>query len=324
MRSATRYARPTKNSPRTLKLNISTTMAKLKVALEKLDSLDQINYTHVADEYGISRDTLSRHHKRKQKSRADADREYKYLLPQQQELFLVDYINKLTDRGIPPTTSMVRNFTHELAKKRPSKMWVSRFNKRNSKRLSSGYLKGADLNRTKADNWISYRKYFELVSVPKYLILLVLIFKSWMKRSRSMKFFPRIHTTWMRRDFLLAFFRKCTVYLEGIKKSLGNCLVEGNMEVESGFHSSLVFARILLLYLPSAFIPAKLAMFWIHGLKISCQMSMRAFLRARKLVGQMIRSESCGWRKFLTDALSKKQEMGGIFDFLLLMDTQAM
>jgi len=91
-------------------------MAKLQAALEKLDSLDQINYTHVADEYGISRDTLSRHHKRKQKSRADADREYKYLLPQQQELFLADYINKLTDRGIPPTTSMVRNFTHNVSK----------------------------------------------------------------------------------------------------------------------------------------------------------------------------------------------------------------
>jgi Tc5 transposase DNA-binding domain len=88
----------------------------------------------------------------------------KSLLSKQQQLSLVTYINELCDNGLPPMTSMVRNFAEEIAHQRPGKNWVSRFNNTHNSVLSSGYLTGADQARTKADNWYEYKKYFELVS----------------------------------------------------------------------------------------------------------------------------------------------------------------
>jgi hypothetical protein len=49
--------------------------------------------------------------------------EEEQLLSFQQEADLVEYINKLTKKGLPPTTAMVRNFAEQMASKRPGNSW---------------------------------------------------------------------------------------------------------------------------------------------------------------------------------------------------------
>ena len=60
---------------------------------------------------------------------------------------------------------MVHNFAAEMSGKEPGIHWVHRFQKRHRDELVSVYLKGFDLARKKADNWLEYKKYFELVSI---------------------------------------------------------------------------------------------------------------------------------------------------------------
>ena len=85
------------------------------------------------------------------------------LLTKQQQKNLVSYINKLTERGIPPTHAMIRNFAHDIYGKWPGKNWVYRFVQAHEKDLKSRYLSGADLSRKKADSAYQYYLYFKLV-----------------------------------------------------------------------------------------------------------------------------------------------------------------
>jgi hypothetical protein len=90
-------------------------------------------------------------------------RDHVSLLSAQQQLTLVNEINRLTDQGLPPTCAMVRNFAEDVVKKRPGKNWAYEFVKRHQEVLKSGFLAAADLSRKKADNAYQYTLYFELV-----------------------------------------------------------------------------------------------------------------------------------------------------------------
>ena len=87
----------------------------------------------------------------------------KSLLTPQQEKELVDYINKLSVFGLPPVVLMIRNFAFNISKKTPGKNWPTRFISKYSSKLDSGFLKGFDLSRKKADSLEAYRRYFKLV-----------------------------------------------------------------------------------------------------------------------------------------------------------------
>lgn len=139
-------------------------MESLEAALDSLKLSESVNYAKTAKEHKVDANTLRRRHKGIQQSRQDADFQYKTLLTKQQERELVNYINKLTARGLPPTPAMVRNFAYDIGKRWPGKNWVSEFQKRQKSELHSGFLVGADLNRKKADNIQDYQAYFELVS----------------------------------------------------------------------------------------------------------------------------------------------------------------
>jgi hypothetical protein len=139
-------------------------MAGLEAALEALKLSDSINYAATADEYKCSETTLRRRHQGKQVSRHDAAFEHHSLLSKEQEKVLINYINKLTAYGIPPTIPMVRTWCSKLAKKWPGKNWVYDFRKRHNIMLDSRWLKGMDVERKKADNLQDYEEYFQLVS----------------------------------------------------------------------------------------------------------------------------------------------------------------
>ena len=67
---------------------------------------------------------------------------------------------------------MVRTFAGQLAQKLPGKNWANEFVKAHQDELKSVYLRGFDMARKKADNWVEYNKYFQLVCVPLSAIVL--------------------------------------------------------------------------------------------------------------------------------------------------------
>ena len=150
------------------KLNISATMKPIDKALDDLASQDKPNYAATAEKYGVHRSTLSRRHRKITTSREIATANFKSLLTPQQEKELVEYINKLSVFGLPPVVSMVRNFAYDIGKKTPGKNWPTRFIERHRIILDSGFLKGFNLSRKKADSLEVYRRYFKLVYIRIY------------------------------------------------------------------------------------------------------------------------------------------------------------
>jgi Tc5 transposase DNA-binding domain len=147
-------------------------MDALEAALASLALSDTVNYAQTARDHGVDPTTLRRRHQGKQVSRHAAAFQSKSLLTDAQEQALISHIKRLTERGIPPTPSMVRNFATDIGKVRPGKNWVYEFVNRHSKVLDSRYLKGFDFNRKHADQFESYKEYFELVSGLSYVLSL--------------------------------------------------------------------------------------------------------------------------------------------------------
>ena len=155
---------PHQKISKSLKFNISTTMDALEAALASLALSDTVNYAQTARDFAVDPTTLRRRHQGKQVSRHRAAFKSKSLLTEAQEEVLISHIKRLTERGIPPTPNMVRNFAADIGKERPGKNWVYQFVKRHRKVLDSKHLKGFDLNRKHADRLESYQFFFELVS----------------------------------------------------------------------------------------------------------------------------------------------------------------
>ncbi|KAF1969250.1 hypothetical protein BU23DRAFT_653264 [Bimuria novae-zelandiae CBS 107.79] len=87
-------------------------MPAIDEAIAYIDSLalgEKFEYAKVAKIYGVNRITLSRRHRRVQRPRCT--------LSPHQEAELVRYIKELTERRLPPTRSMIRNFASKLATK---------------------------------------------------------------------------------------------------------------------------------------------------------------------------------------------------------------
>ena len=85
------------------------------------------------------------------------------ILSNAQSRALIKWINQLTERGLPPTNSMLENFAREISGKEPGKNWASRWVKAHSDKVISRYSKGLDLERKKADSAYKYALYFALI-----------------------------------------------------------------------------------------------------------------------------------------------------------------
>jgi hypothetical protein len=144
-------------------------MEGLEAALASLQLSESINYAATARKFKCDETTLRRRHQSKQQLRQNADFSYKTHLLKQQEKDHVAYVNKLTAHGLPPTLAMVKNFAEDLAKNEVGKNSPYEFVKRHNNELSSGWLKGEDLARKKADDTWRYEAYFELVSKESFV-----------------------------------------------------------------------------------------------------------------------------------------------------------
>src|SRR3954466_591543 len=93
----------------------STHNAPIDLALADLASQVKPNYSATAKKWQVERTTLAKRYKWQTVSRAIANSEGRQRLTIQQEEVLIGQINRLTDRGIPPTSQIVRNLAEEIA-----------------------------------------------------------------------------------------------------------------------------------------------------------------------------------------------------------------
>ena len=97
-------------------------------------------------------------------SKEDAKSEYWQKLTNAQEEVLIDRINWLTDRALPPTPSIVHNLAEEIAEGVIGKNWVAEFVKRYQDRLKSVYLQTIDRQRVQSEYVPSYQHCYNLVT----------------------------------------------------------------------------------------------------------------------------------------------------------------
>jgi transcriptional regulator NrdR family protein len=143
--------------------------ARLDLALSSLREQTEPNFMGTAKEFQVNRTTLRRRFQATQQSRRIARSESGQCLSLAQEEVLIGFINRLTDRSLPPTSRIVKNLAEELAKRPIRKNWVSQFTQRYKDRLHAGYMRTIDSKRVKADYIPNLIKFYD--QVP-YSILL--------------------------------------------------------------------------------------------------------------------------------------------------------
>lgn len=136
---------------------------RMEQAIADLKSQDTPNYRATAKKYDVNHTTLRRRHLGEQGTRQAAVSEHRQRLTLAQEEVLVGHINKLTDRGIPPTPAIVRNLAEEIIQDRVGKNWTAGFIKRHQPKLKSLYLHTIDNQRVKADYAPLIKQFYDLV-----------------------------------------------------------------------------------------------------------------------------------------------------------------
>jgi hypothetical protein len=136
-------------------------MKPIDKALALIYSQKDVNYTAVADKFGCNQSTLSRRHRGVTTSRENIIAIHHSLLSKAQQNKLVNYINRLSNKGIPPTILVVRLLAIDICKTRPRKCWTWRFIKAYSDRLDYSFLWNIDLARRKADSLEVYHIWFK-------------------------------------------------------------------------------------------------------------------------------------------------------------------
>jgi len=89
----------------------------MKKALAEIESSSKPNYTEIAQKHGLVLSTLLRRVQGKTTSRAEFQSQVHQCLTNAQERVLINQINRLTKRGIPPTSQMVKNFAEEMIRR---------------------------------------------------------------------------------------------------------------------------------------------------------------------------------------------------------------
>jgi hypothetical protein len=136
----------------------------IALALEELANQEKPNFRSTARKYKLDRTTLRRRHDSTQCSIRESQSETHQHLTSTQEEVLIGYINKLTERSIPPTSQFVKNFAEEICKKEVSKNWVSGFTRRYKDQLCTGYLCTIDQKHIGTESIPLITRFFELVS----------------------------------------------------------------------------------------------------------------------------------------------------------------
>lgn len=137
--------------------------ARIAAAIAAIRSGEITDYSKAAEKYKVDRTTISKRIRGLTKSRKEADSFFRQCLTDAQEEILIAYINKLTDRGMPPTSHIVRNLAEEIKGAKVGKNWTGQFIKRYKDRLKSLYLRNIDNLHISAEYAPMFILFFTLV-----------------------------------------------------------------------------------------------------------------------------------------------------------------
>ena len=139
--------------------------ARIAEAIADLETQDCLNIAAIARKYQVARTTLSDRFKGKSSTIEDTNSYVRQKLTSTQEETLIEYVNKLNDRGFPPTPQILKNIAESIAHTTLGHNWVARFCKRHCTRLASVYLRTIDHKRKLADNSQHFQHFFDLVCI---------------------------------------------------------------------------------------------------------------------------------------------------------------
>jgi hypothetical protein len=131
-------------------------------AMEGQSEGEQLSYTKIAEKYNVSRHTLARRCKGIQAPIQAKNLNQQRLNPQQEQE-LIQHIERLTERGLPPTREMIKRFASGIAQDPVGKGWVTRFINKHHDQLISRWTSGMDYVRHQADSEAKYKLYFDLL-----------------------------------------------------------------------------------------------------------------------------------------------------------------
>ncbi|KAF4627253.1 hypothetical protein G7Y89_g10904 [Cudoniella acicularis] len=146
--------------------------ARIDAAVAALKRGEFTNYSNAATKYGCDRTSLSKRMRGLTKSKKEANSLWHQCLTSEQEEVLITRINSLTDRGMPPTSHIVKNLAEEIKGASVGKNWVGQFVKRHGIRLKSLYLRNIDNLRVSAEYAPMFILFFATLTavIEKYRI----------------------------------------------------------------------------------------------------------------------------------------------------------
>jgi hypothetical protein len=136
---------------------------RIPEALADLESQEKPNVSATAKKYDVTRKTLENRWKGNSGPMEEAISTHRQCLTNSQEKALIKLINKLTDRGMPPTSAVVRNLAEEIRGCPVGKNWTASFVQRHRDKLKSLYLKSIDNKRVKSEYPPAYELFYKLV-----------------------------------------------------------------------------------------------------------------------------------------------------------------
>ena len=83
---------------------------RMELAIAEMSLEEKDSCRSIAMKYSLNHTTLSRRFKGEQVSRTVANSEYRQRLSSKQEETFLKYINKLSDRGLPPTSQIAKKY----------------------------------------------------------------------------------------------------------------------------------------------------------------------------------------------------------------------
>jgi flagellar motor protein MotB len=138
---------------------------QMQLALDACHAVDKPIFSAIAREFPpVNRQTLKRRFYGEQDSRANSNSTHRQNLTSEQEEQLILHINMLTNRGLPPTSQIVRNLAEEMIHRKVRKNWTGQFIQRHKDRLQSLYLRNINNMRTQAEYAPVIKLFFDLVS----------------------------------------------------------------------------------------------------------------------------------------------------------------
>jgi hypothetical protein len=143
--------------------DISTTMAPIDDAVAWLEAQEKANCAAAAIKFNLDRTTVWRHWNKISLSKAEATSIHYKLLTTAQEHEIIAYINRMADRGMPPTLSILRNIIREVVKGPVGHCYSYRFIQRYKDIIKSIYLRPIDHSRKIADNGAYFQHFFDTV-----------------------------------------------------------------------------------------------------------------------------------------------------------------